>query len=180
MPPTPRTFRFWPPFFMPSSQLFSFSLALNAAFFLNPFLNPLDAIFANPIERTGPRPRLDFVPWRLLGPLHRKLSKIIRKWPSLIWCIAIAWFIWFLSVETPFLISWKLKTFLLMVSAGFLCKRFSVLTENECPNGWFYCEVWFSHTLSGETPVFFRGLLARGLKNRFGKDFGTDLSIDMG
>ena len=27
---------------------------------------------------------------------------------------------------------------------------------------------------------FFRGLLARGLKNRFGKDFGTDLSIDMG
>ena len=27
---------------------------------------------------------------------------------------------------------------------------------------------------------FFGGLLARGLKNRFGKDFGTDLSIDMG
>ena len=27
---------------------------------------------------------------------------------------------------------------------------------------------------------FFGGLLARGLKNRFGKDFGPDLSIDMG
>ena len=27
---------------------------------------------------------------------------------------------------------------------------------------------------------FFGGLLARGLKNRFGEDFGTDLSIDMG
>ena len=26
---------------------------------------------------------------------------------------------------------------------------------------------------------FFRGLLAKGFKNRFGQDFGTDLSIDM-
>ena len=88
--------------------------------------------------------------------------------------MSTAWIIWFLSVETPFLISSKLKTFLLMVSARFLCKRFSVLTENECPNGWFYCEVWFSHTLTGETPVFFRRTprqmpqkpLQKGLWNR--------------
>ena len=54
---------------------FSIFFGFERCFFHRNHSHYADAIYATPVERTGPRLRLVFAPRRLLNPLHRKKRK---------------------------------------------------------------------------------------------------------
>ena len=113
-----------------------------------------------PVERNGPSQRLDFATWRLFGPLGSYKRKSVRNFGSMIDAYAMAWLIWFLSIEMHIRLCWTLHNFCVNAICGLLIFMFFWFTKNQFFDGWIYCNMRNLRPLCSET-LFFSSLTSR-------------------
>ena len=155
MPPFARSSTVLALIFGAFKSTFFIFFSFKHCFLAEPISEPSRCDFRQPYRANGPSPVLRFCPLAPSWPASSKIEQNNSQltFTDLMHCDCFIYMV-FIS-RNAFFNKLKIEDFSFNGFCALLISCFFVFTKNECLDGWFYCEVWFSNTLSGETPVFF-------------------------